>query len=397
MFGSITLKQFTKEDTNFLKGVAILLIVFHNFFRAVNPITGENEFWFSAQYYRDFISAIISNPINIVNAFFNFLGHYGVQAFIVISAYGLTLSWLKNKPNYWQFLLNRFLKLYPVFFIVALLYIVVVIFTSGNLPSNSKLVDLGYQLSLFANIIPNKALVITGPWWFFSFIFQFYIVFPFIILIANKYGNKSLLVIAVIGILLTVLLYKPMRGADLNPFFLFIGHLPEFCLGIFLAIKKEYRIPIWLFMLFVFMLIAGNVIKYAWPFANISAAIILIVFIQWLIRKKQSFVTASGWLVGLGSISMYLFACHGFLRSNFINLANSIDSTIVSILLAIIFFIFSIGVSLMVMNAEGHIRDFILKPPTLNSKLFRLSIILILIFTFIGTIYFQNQNILANQ
>jgi len=92
----ISLHPFSKENTNFLKGVSILLIALHNYYRWVNPITGENEFWFStASYLKSFIT-VRSNPLEIFNVFFNFLGFYGVQGFILISAYGLTISY-RNK------------------------------------------------------------------------------------------------------------------------------------------------------------------------------------------------------------------------------------------------------------------------------------------------------------
>jgi hypothetical protein len=85
----ISLHPFSKENTNFLKGVSILLIALHNYYRWVNPVTGENEFWFSTACYLKSFITVRSNPLEIFNVFFNFLGFYGVQGFILISAYGL--------------------------------------------------------------------------------------------------------------------------------------------------------------------------------------------------------------------------------------------------------------------------------------------------------------------
>ncbi len=46
MFIQIT--HFSKQQTTILKGLGILLIVFHNFFHNLTPVIGENEFSFSA-------------------------------------------------------------------------------------------------------------------------------------------------------------------------------------------------------------------------------------------------------------------------------------------------------------------------------------------------------------
>jgi peptidoglycan/LPS O-acetylase OafA/YrhL len=112
----ITLHSFSKDDSNFIKGIAILIIALHNYFRAVYPTTGENEFWFSNFFIQKFLVIVGSNPLEFVKAFFNFFGHYGVQAFIFISAYGLTISYKKKNPPYQKFIIYRFNKVYPFFF-----------------------------------------------------------------------------------------------------------------------------------------------------------------------------------------------------------------------------------------------------------------------------------------
>ena len=41
--------HFSLRETELLKGLAILVIVFHNFFHVLLPIIGENEFLFDPQ------------------------------------------------------------------------------------------------------------------------------------------------------------------------------------------------------------------------------------------------------------------------------------------------------------------------------------------------------------
>ena len=82
----------SKEQTNLIKGIGILLIIFHNYFHWVSPSPGENEFIFSVASVKKTFSIFSNSPLDSVNVIFSFFGHYGVQLFIFISAYGLTKS-----------------------------------------------------------------------------------------------------------------------------------------------------------------------------------------------------------------------------------------------------------------------------------------------------------------
>jgi peptidoglycan/LPS O-acetylase OafA/YrhL len=170
---NFTLNPFSKEDTNFLKGIAILIIVLHNFFSIVSPTTGQNEFWFSDSYYKKILIILGSNPLEVFHVFFNFLGHYGVQAFIFISTYGLTLSYQNNHPTFSKFLLHRFDKIYPSFVIAAVLFIISWIFIYGKFIDNDTVLDLIFKLTLISNFIPGNALSLTGPNGFIHSFFNF--------------------------------------------------------------------------------------------------------------------------------------------------------------------------------------------------------------------------------
>ncbi len=397
MLKKITLASFSKNDTHFLKGFAILLIVLHNFFRAVNPTTGENEFWFSNLYIKKFFIILGNNPMEVFNVVFNFLGHYGVQAFIFISAYGLTLSYQKNRPRYTSHLLHRLDKLYPSFLIAAVLYILVVILSTGRFIDNQTLADLGIQLSLIANFIPDKALSITGPWWFYSLIFQFYALFPLFMWVVKKFNTTGLVTVSLVGIAATVLLYAPMQQASLNPLYLFIGHLPEFCFGILLAVKKELRVPIWLIALTVLTFIGGNVFRWMWPIANISAALLLITVIQLLLRVKEKMNMVTTFLTFTGSISMYLFACHGFLRGNFLLLANYFSSPLASMAVAVLFVLFAIMLSLAMRQTETSIREWISTSRSNAKRYLRVASLLLLLTGSVGILYAQNSKALLEE
>ena len=354
---SFTIQGINKEETNFLKGIAILLIAFHNYFRWITPITGENEFSFSSLNAIRSIIFVRSYPLEFFHVFFNFLGHYGVQAFIVISAYGLTLSYRNTQPRYGKFILHRIDKLYPSFLLAAVFFFVFQIIFTGSLITFQTLGDLGIQLSLFSNFIPGKALALCGPWWFYSFIFQFYLAFPLIIWFYSKAGTKALLGLMIIGYLFSWLMYSPMITIGLNPLTMFLGHMPEFCFGILLAVKKEIRIPFWVLIIAFLLFLGGNYFPFLWPFANLGVSVLLIVGILALSKVKEKIKFIYKLVSFIGVISMYIFACHGFLRTPFLNLANTLNSSISSFIIGLIFITFATGVAFLIMILEKQIRE----------------------------------------
>ena len=374
-----TIRAFTLEDTTFLKGVAILLIILHNYYRWVTPITGENEFWFNALSINRSWIFLRTNPLEFFHVFFNFLGHYGVQAFIVISAYGLTLSTRKSHSSYGRFVLHRFDKLYPSLILAGIVFIIFTLISTGNLIGINTLGNLGIQFSLFANLVPGKAMVIAGPWWFYSFIFQFYLVFPLLMWIHRKSGWIGLAALVIIGYLFTILLYNPMQSVDLNPYMTFMGHLPEFCLGIFLASRNEVKLPWWAFLVALLILIGGNIYSWLWPFANLGAAVILVVAIRGLIGLKARMNNVYALVSGIGVISMYLFAVHGFMRSPFINLANELGNPVASLLIGILFVLVVCGVAFLLMQTEFATRKWISAPGHRKTGLMRLLWLVILV------------------
>jgi len=379
MKSHFTIRSFSREETTFLKGVAILLIAFHNYYRWIIPVTGENEFWFSPLAINKSWILLRSNPLELFHVFFNFLGHYGVQAFIVISAYGLTLSYEKSRPAYGKYIVHRFDKLYPSLILAGFVFIIFTLFTSGNLIGMNTLKDLGIQFTLFANLVPGKAMTITGPWWFYSFIFQFYLVFPLMIWIQRRTGWMGLLGMVIAGYLFTILLYHPMQQADLNPYMTFMGHLPELCLGIFLASRDRVRIPWWLFLLALVVLVGGNIYRWLWPFANLSVALLLMLSIQGMIRIKTRIKGFYTLVSAVGGISMYLFAVHGILRFPFFNLANALGNSITSLIIGILFIVVASGVAVVMKHTESDLRKWAVVQGSRQRTAFRLLLIILLV------------------
>jgi len=343
------IKSLTVEDTTFYKGIAILMILFHNFFHWVKPSPGENEIVFDNQIVINYINIIKSDYFEFFQATFSFLGHYGVQVFIFLSAYGLTKKYISKNINYLDFIKKRISKVYfPFIFaiIIWFLYLSLFSFTWGNSLGpieiiSKNLTSLIYKITLISNFVPDEVYSINGPWWFISLIIQFYFVFPFLLKISqHEKGNTFLLMIAGMSIFISMLLNGKL------PFFIygtFIGHLPEFILGIYLAKKENFSISLVSFIGVLIIFILGNIYTPLWYFTDISITLILILILQNL--KKITTGTVLKFINYIGGISMFIFLLNGFLRKPFINIANEIGLWYATITISLVFFLFVIFIS----------------------------------------------------
>lgn len=78
----------TRQDTDSMKGVAILFIVLHNLLHWISK-TKENEFSYSVEKTKLFFENLFTNADTLWMDVFSFLGWYGVPAFLFLSGYGL--------------------------------------------------------------------------------------------------------------------------------------------------------------------------------------------------------------------------------------------------------------------------------------------------------------------
>ena len=111
-------------ETAVLRGIAILVIVLHNFLHVMPQSPGENEMDFDARRGAAVVERHRGDSTATPRLLFWYFGHYGVQIFIFLSAYGLTRKFAARVPSYAAFLGSRFAKIYPPFLLAILLYLV---------------------------------------------------------------------------------------------------------------------------------------------------------------------------------------------------------------------------------------------------------------------------------
>ena len=340
--------EFSKDDSLIIKGLAILAIMLHNLFRWVAPSTGENEFGFAAHTVHKFAELLTSQPAEFINIIFSYLGHFGVQIFILISGYGLTKSML-DKPQSWAaFMGSRLKKIYPLLIVAILGFTIANLIIYKQMPAFDAWREIGRKLLLIHTLIPGSGLSVCGPWWFFGLIVQLYVFFPILLSLTQRYGTKILAgatLLSYIWIFTAIYNYDHFNG-ELLAMQNVPGHLPEFCFGIWLAFTPRKFSRWWLVpALTVFVL--GNFYQPFYPFTFLSVSVMFVIIYNIVREPIMRFAAVRRPIAFLGSISMFLFAVHGFLRSPFINLATN-HSTAIGLLASLLFFATSIIVAIAV-------------------------------------------------
>ena len=200
--------ELVKKDTTAIKGIAILLMLWHHLFLS----SAEYGAWAN---------------------FFAGIAKLCVALFLFVSGYGLTKQYSKVEKPYFKntvkFLALRYLKFFlPYWFCFAVIVAIGNAFGYGLAdaypPSRNVLkcflLDVFGQMG-YASYIPT--------WWFNKMILQLYLVFPLLYLVVrNRY--VALVALAAIAVMQPNALRLPG-----NIFFVVEGGLPAFFVGMMMA------------------------------------------------------------------------------------------------------------------------------------------------------------------
>ena len=355
------LENINRETANLYKGVGILLIVLHNYFHNLPPLIGENEFVFHLAATDRFIAAMSDSPTEWVRAVFSYLGHYGVQLFIFLSAYGLTKRYASTSLSYKQFLRTRFAKVYLSFVICVAVYVVLGLLKSAYLPYEKVLYwdSLLWKLLLISNVIPGQALMPVGPWWFMPFILQFYLVYPLLLMASLRFGVMFLLMLALASLAFEWAYHTVLVRQGFNINFMFVGHLPVLCAGIYFALKPHSRIPYGASAVALPIFIWGCYNSSVWLVADLSMTIMLLVLLDWYFRRLSVTGLAYRVTAFFGLISFHLFMVNGFLRSPFHVLAVFMDRWWFTIACGLMSLLFSTAFAVALMKLDDKVRKLV--------------------------------------
>ena len=314
------LRDLDKTDTTVLKGIAISAIVLHNYFHFIGPVH-QNEFTFRPDRFWVFV-AQVRHPSLAIQAFFSFFGHFGVQVFIFLSAYGLARSYWDSKATWTTFMAGRVKKLYPAFGLVLIPWVIASSLTLGPLvffkQSGAKLI---LMLAGVSTILPGYGLPPVGPWWFIPFILQLYAIWFLLRKVTNRFGWQGLVVLSLGCLVLTQLANPFLFRWQINLLTTPIGRMPNICLGI-AAARYRIRIGAPLALAAGAVLLVGSFYAPLWPLTFLSA----LVLVLWIYMKCRQSLRAIPLLQRIGLYSMFIFLVNGIVRNEFVFRGRTVPS-----------------------------------------------------------------------
>ena len=335
-------KEFTRDDTNLIKGIAILCIILHNLLHWIDPSPGENEFVFYPMAIQNFIRLVGEQPSEIINLIFSFFGHFGVQIFIFISGYGLAVSFSKKRQSWGRFVIDRLNKLYPLLLTGIIFVIFSKLLIDKHFLQGEELYELGLKMLFAHTLCPDSGLSICGPWWFFALIFQLYLLFPLLFALIRKSNTKGMLAVMLVSYVWIYLSQYAYHG-DWNVLLLqnAPGHLPEFVFGIWYALNKDKKISNIIAIMALPVFVLGCFYKAFFPLTFLAITILSVWMMTPFVAKQGKGNWLRRFLVYYGSISMFLFAVHGSFRTPFVDMANRAGSFEMTFVITVLFVVFA--------------------------------------------------------
>jgi len=324
--------EFDTRDCLVLRGLAILAISFHNYFHLLSNVK-ENEFDFSPQRFLSYLAALHS-PSTILQATSSFFGHYGVQIFVFLSAYGLAVGYWKHE-SWAAFVWGRVRKLYPMFLLAIALWALWVGFPRGPF-GPLEVLRLQRKVLLLAlvgmlNIVPWHRQLPVGPWWFMPFIMQVYCLWPLLRRMAKRFELRGLLVMSVASLAVTYAANGVLASHwSISILQTPIGHLPECCLGIAMA-RYGYRPGKIAAAISMVVFALSNMSAQFWLLSFISGLVVMI----WAYRQTQAVLRRCTFLVKVGGYSTALFLVNGFVRLPFVLVAARVGLWYLRLLLGV--------------------------------------------------------------
>ena len=277
---------------------------------------------------------VYDNPLDILNVFMSFLGHYGVQIFTFLSAYGLMRS-IEKQPQVWQkFVFKRMKQLFLPMLLVMVFYLLLDYYFDGIFSARlgeHDLWDVFYRMIFISNLLPGQAVLVIGPWWFLSMIMQFYCFFLLMHSMQLRWGNESLALLSLFSIIVAILVEPWLTQHNYLINATVLGHIPEFALGMYVGSLNKIKVPVWIIIAAGVGLILGNTWQLFWYFAPVCAIIVMMMLYIKLLKYTPENHFSLRALEYVGLLSMYLFLFNGVIREPFLPLAKAVNDPLMSL------------------------------------------------------------------
>ncbi|PTC17379.1 hypothetical protein C0J26_26115 [Pseudomonas baetica] len=202
-------------------------------------------------------------------------GHMGVGLFMVLSGYLLTKIASGKEINYFDFIKNRVIRIYPLYILCVL-----IVLCGWRLDySFTQALSLFFP---FVNALQDVKLPLFGHLWTIAVEFQFYLIFPFLVLFLDRFGPRYILGLVALTIFFKYLMWVKMGSVTNVAYITLLGRIDQFVIGMTAAyLTKRY--------------LAESKVSTAWLVAAIAgSAIVMSIFCgqKGLIGIDQSWLMA---------------------------------------------------------------------------------------------------------
>jgi peptidoglycan/LPS O-acetylase OafA/YrhL len=247
-------------------------------------------------------------------------GHTSVALFMVLSGFIFSVAALGKEVAYWPYLKNRFLRIYPLYFVMLCAGITA-------LPGQYSASALGQALLFQADYTGSIDLgAYSTMFWAVAIEFQFYLVFPFLHRFIERDGVRW----ALAAIVLIVVLRWVASTDNLNPrdvsYRHVLGRMDQFLIGMLSArvFRRCERLSLpWglvslaaaalmLGLLVAFNQLGGYPLNASWKvlWPGIEALGWASVLVSYTLFASRVPAWLSQPLVGLGTISYSIYLLH---------------------------------------------------------------------------------------
>ena len=344
----------SKNEGVILRAWAILAIVCHNYLHWISGSPGENEFTFRPGRIQALLEGLWNTPLNSVQLLASYFGHYGVQVFLFLSGYGLSIKYRKSLPGWWDFQKSRWASLYPAIIAAAIGFLIYDGVRLGwAFIFQTEGANLIRQILGISNFIPDNIYHPIGPWWFIGVILQFYLIVPTLLQWTHRYGNKVLIALALGAFLLEFFLNPVLaQRFQFNLNHSILGHLDVCVMGIWFARQGSFRLPVPALIAFAILFSLGNLYELLWIISGMTALFVSLPLLRMVSQRAQRIIPLNQCLVFVGRLSMYLFLCNGYLRCPLVDWANQSPHWWTSIWTCLVF----LSIVFILFGSSGGLR-----------------------------------------
>jgi peptidoglycan/LPS O-acetylase OafA/YrhL len=245
-------------------------------------------------------------------------GWVGVALFFVLSGFCIHLSFLRHPTGFGatRFYWRRFLRIYPAYFAALITFSVFIIsFRPAGTLTSFQFVT---HLLLIHNFSARSFFMINGAFWSLAVEFQFYLLYPLLLLVRSRSSLSICLALAliinvfgqVVLTLFTPLPYFSVDPAWSFPLMTWCGWILGACLAeTFVQQRRLFRHgTVWMvlaFLLFMASLHYKPLIGQSYLFASVFFAAFMDIYLAWnrqLFRFERMLIP-----IGLVSYSLYLW------------------------------------------------------------------------------------------